>query len=760
MGRGPSHIGRAPAHLTVLPGGAASSVGGGLDDLEEDRTTIEPEPPSASDEAPTPIAASAASMDEQWEDGTTVAESGEKRTVVDEPTVEDQARPLPPLQLVQGQQGTATGAQDPRALAKLHVVSGSDQGRTFDLRPGKELSVGRAVDNDVVLTDIAVSRRHLELAWDGDAWVLRDRGSGNGTLINDRIEDGKCQLRDGDRIEIGNTLFRFDHPPSASNPTVTGWGQDEEEAATVAGKQPGRSPSSTPVPTVEPQRPRHNSVTAAAERRSPPPPGTPQRAKRPSQTPEPPKERPMTVRGMPAMQPPAPPEPVPPPQFLANGSSNGPAAAPVGTPPIASMFGPGVRPATTTALVEPRIYPPAAAYPFVIAPDNRKKHLMIGAGVAGLLLIIGLGAMLGGDDTPPPQGVSAKVVGGETGSATASAKPPAPSAGEIPPPASGGGGVASGSAAEPAVGSAAVEPPVPQPPPPTPQPPPPTPPPPPPVVDDEPEIETETPPAPPPPTTTTPAVQKQPPPKPPPPKQPPPKQPPVVRTQPKRTPPPPRVVVKNNDDLLAEKPVVKPGAKGAAAAEKKADGLYKSKDWKAASALLREAAASGASDADAKRLKGIATDYDTIGVNLSTGATLAKANPTQALGALQKALKADRRVGGAHQQAIRENIAKVAPSAAAAYMAKQNYPMAKLAADEAVNVGAGSNATVANVRSSLERKAGELFATAQKLLASSPEEAKTHLRSIMKIVPTDSPWYGKAYKLLNQRKNVSVDEDE
>ncbi|MBZ0237077.1 MAG: FHA domain-containing protein, partial [Deltaproteobacteria bacterium] len=222
----------------MLPGGA-QSVTGGLDDLEEDRTTIEPEPPSASDEAPTPIAAaSTGTMDEQWEDGTTVAESGEKRTIVDEPTVEDQARPLPPLQLVQGQQATATGAADPRSLAKLHVLSGSDQGRVFDLRPGKELQVGRAVDNDVCLTDIAVSRRHLELAWDGDAWILRDRGSGNGTLINDRIEDGKCQLRDGDRIEIGNTVFRFDHPPSAATPSVTGWGQEDDEAATVAGKQP------------------------------------------------------------------------------------------------------------------------------------------------------------------------------------------------------------------------------------------------------------------------------------------------------------------------------------------------------------------------------------------------------------------------------------------------------------------------------------------------------------------------------------------
>ena len=38
MGRGPSHIGRAPAHLTVLAGGQALIE-------DEERTTIEPEPP-------------------------------------------------------------------------------------------------------------------------------------------------------------------------------------------------------------------------------------------------------------------------------------------------------------------------------------------------------------------------------------------------------------------------------------------------------------------------------------------------------------------------------------------------------------------------------------------------------------------------------------------------------------------------------------------------------------------------------------------
>src|SRR5690242_3708729 len=96
-------------------------------------------------------------------------------------------------------------------LARLVVIAGNDTGREFVLSPGKLLSIGRAIENDIVLTDIAVSRRHLDLGFEENFWVLKDRGSGNGTLINDRIEDGNCRLQHGDKIEIGHTVFRFDH---------------------------------------------------------------------------------------------------------------------------------------------------------------------------------------------------------------------------------------------------------------------------------------------------------------------------------------------------------------------------------------------------------------------------------------------------------------------------------------------------------------------------------------------------------------------
>ncbi|MBE7455001.1 MAG: hypothetical protein HS111_40850 [Kofleriaceae bacterium] len=403
---------------------------------------------------------------------------------------------------------------------------------------------------------------------------------------------------------------------------------------------------------------------------------------------------------------------------IPGGSLSGPVATPAFPVAAAAMSLPmpvvpldaSGRPATTTALVEPRVYP---AYPFVIAPDHgRRKRLLVGIGVALAVALIGVGAMLGGGEAPPAATTPAPVAAGAaTGDEE---RDPAGTAavGVAAAPGSSGGTAETAGPPTPAV----VEPP-----PPTPA-----------VV--EPPVVKKPPP---------PAVVKKPPPA-------------VVKK------PPPAVVKKppvrvDNDDLLASK---KPPATRGANHEKKADGLYRNKDWKSAAALLREQAAATEDAGEARRLRAMAADYETIGANLATGATLAKAKPADALVAFKKALTADRRAGGAHQPVIRENISKVAPAAAAAYMAKQNYPMAKIAADDAVNVGAGSNATVANVRASLERKAGELFASSQKLMKTQPDEAKSLLRTITKIVPADSPWYIRSYKILNQRKGAAADEDE
>lgn len=114
------------------------------------------------------------------------------------------------------------------ANARLTVHSGSDKGREIDLRAGLAVTIGRGIDNTLVLTDIAASRKHFDLRYDGEHWCVKDRGSGNGTLINNVIQDHEVRLYNGDRIEIGNTIFLFDHPTCPERPKLDPWSDDDE----------------------------------------------------------------------------------------------------------------------------------------------------------------------------------------------------------------------------------------------------------------------------------------------------------------------------------------------------------------------------------------------------------------------------------------------------------------------------------------------------------------------------------------------------
>jgi pSer/pThr/pTyr-binding forkhead associated (FHA) protein len=93
---------------------------------------------------------------------------------------------------------------------KLLIIGGNNRGREFVLKRGDN-SIGRGVDNDIILADIAVSRKHTMVCFEAERYVMRDLGSGNGTLLNGkRVESHP--LRDGDQLEMGNTLLRYVHP--------------------------------------------------------------------------------------------------------------------------------------------------------------------------------------------------------------------------------------------------------------------------------------------------------------------------------------------------------------------------------------------------------------------------------------------------------------------------------------------------------------------------------------------------------------------
>jgi len=76
------------------------------------------------------------------------------------------------------------------------------------------ITIGRAVGNDIVITSRRVSREHARIDRQGRHRVLIDLGSTNGTFFNDERVMAPVELRDGDRIQIGDVVLTFHDPES------------------------------------------------------------------------------------------------------------------------------------------------------------------------------------------------------------------------------------------------------------------------------------------------------------------------------------------------------------------------------------------------------------------------------------------------------------------------------------------------------------------------------------------------------------------
>src|SRR5581483_8085776 len=102
--------------------------------------------------------------------------------------------------------GTARSAPAaPAAEVRLEIVDGADRGRAYVLREGTAL-VGTHSDCQLVLTDAAVSRRHLVVRHLGDRLEVEDQGSKNGTrYLGAKIS--RVQLQPGAQVVLGRTVL-------------------------------------------------------------------------------------------------------------------------------------------------------------------------------------------------------------------------------------------------------------------------------------------------------------------------------------------------------------------------------------------------------------------------------------------------------------------------------------------------------------------------------------------------------------------------
>ena len=91
---------------------------------------------------------------------------------------------------------------------RLVVTTSNFQGQEFLLRRAVA-TIGRGIDNDLVVHHRSVSRHHARLTMESNGeYAIRDLMSTNGVRVNGR-QYGAVELRRGDLVDLGHVRFRF-----------------------------------------------------------------------------------------------------------------------------------------------------------------------------------------------------------------------------------------------------------------------------------------------------------------------------------------------------------------------------------------------------------------------------------------------------------------------------------------------------------------------------------------------------------------------
>ncbi|MFZ5862638.1 MAG: FHA domain-containing protein [Nitrospirota bacterium] len=94
-----------------------------------------------------------------------------------------------------------------RPVPALLILGADGASRRFELT-AQSVSLGRGEDNDIVVDDPAISRRHLLFRLEASGVTVEDCGSRNGTMFNGAPLT-KTSLTHGAELQIGECLIRF-----------------------------------------------------------------------------------------------------------------------------------------------------------------------------------------------------------------------------------------------------------------------------------------------------------------------------------------------------------------------------------------------------------------------------------------------------------------------------------------------------------------------------------------------------------------------
>jgi pSer/pThr/pTyr-binding forkhead associated (FHA) protein len=107
-----------------------------------------------------------------------------------------------------GATGAAPTQQFEQKAGKL-VVTGGDKVGTEIALSGRQLTIGRAGDSDLIVDDEYASTHHAKLVFINGEWLIQDLDSTNGTFLEGQKVSTPQTVAMNAQVRIGQTTFEL-----------------------------------------------------------------------------------------------------------------------------------------------------------------------------------------------------------------------------------------------------------------------------------------------------------------------------------------------------------------------------------------------------------------------------------------------------------------------------------------------------------------------------------------------------------------------
>jgi pSer/pThr/pTyr-binding forkhead associated (FHA) protein len=114
---------------------------------------------------------------------------------------------VPPVFSGPAQPASSSGQAELKAT-KLVVTEGDKTGTEIALA-GRQLTIGRAGDSDLIVDDEYASTHHAKLVFINGAWLVQDLDSTNGTFLDGRKVSTPVAVAMNSQVRVGQTTFEL-----------------------------------------------------------------------------------------------------------------------------------------------------------------------------------------------------------------------------------------------------------------------------------------------------------------------------------------------------------------------------------------------------------------------------------------------------------------------------------------------------------------------------------------------------------------------